>query len=113
LDAADGDLVRKVAAVATPFAAGLTGVNGRIDWHYYTAAGIHGYTATPIARRRNSEWKLTANVVLHDAFKMAQRPLVFVAKHSKGEWRFPILTYDLRDHKLNARLGPPQKEQKA
>lgn len=93
----------------------LSGVVGRIDWHYYTAAGLHGYVVTPPPKRgvrRAPEWRLVASVVLHDAFKMAQRPLTFVAKHEKGEWRFPILSYDLRDHKIVAVLGPPERQPK-
>lgn len=88
----------------------LSGVVGRIDWHYYTAAGIHGYTVTPPPRRAKvQEWKLVAVVPLHDAFKMSQRPLVFVAQHAKGEWRFPVIEYNLRDHRIVARLSPPER----
>lgn len=84
----------------------LTGVVGRIAWHYYTAAALNGYSVAPTKR---GEWSLTATVVLSDAFKLSQRPLTFVAKHAKGEWRFPVLSFDLRDHNLTARLGPPAK----
>jgi hypothetical protein len=47
--------------------------------------------------------------VLADAFKMAQRPLVFVAKHRKGEWRWPIqlMTLHPDGHRWTATLGPP------
>jgi hypothetical protein len=89
----------------------LSGIVGRIDWHYYTAAGIHGYTVTPPPKGKQ-EWSLVASVVLSDKFKMSQRPLTFVAQHVKGEWRFPILSHDLRDHRLTARLGPPEKQEK-
>jgi hypothetical protein len=85
----------------------LSGVIGAIKWGHYTAAGIHGYTVTP----RNpamTEWSLTATVVLADAFKMAQTPLVFTAKHAKGEWRWPIKTLARSETSLTATLGPPQ-----
>jgi hypothetical protein len=85
----------------------LSGIVGRIDWHYYTAAGIHGYKVAPPPKGK-TEWTLAATVPLHDAFKMSQRPLTFIAKHAKGEWRFPVISFDLRDHKLTARLGPPE-----
>lgn len=81
------------------------GVVGELAWHYYTAAAINGYA---IARNHKGEWSLTATVVLADAFKMAQRPLTFVAKHAKGEWRFPVLGLELHDSRLTARLGPPE-----
>ena len=86
----------------------LTGVVGHIKWHYYTAAAINGYTVT--RNRAGTVWSLTATVVLADAFKMAQTPLTFVAKHAKGAWTFPIVSHVLdRDtHRLTAQLGPPQ-----
>lgn len=85
----------------------LTGVVGHIKWHYYTAAAINGYAVT--RSKDGRQWSLTATVVLHDAFKMAQSPLTFVAKHAKGEWRWPIESVQLVEHhQLTAKLGPPQ-----
>lgn len=86
----------------------LRGVVGLIKWSYYTAAQIEGYTVT--RTKAGTVWTLTATVVLSDAFKMAQRPLTFVAKHAKGAWTFPIVSFALnRDtHQLTATLGPPQ-----
>jgi hypothetical protein len=88
----------------------LTGVVGHIKWHYYIAAAINGYTVT--RSKDGRQWALTATVVLSDAFKMAQTPLTFVAKHAKGEWRFPIVAFEVqRDtQQLTARLGPPQEK---
>lgn len=85
----------------------LSGVVGHIKWHYYTAAAINGYTVTRSKDRR--EWSLTATVVLSDAFKMAQTPLTFTAKHKKGEWRWPIRSFQLHKdtQQLTAKLGPP------
>jgi len=83
----------------------LKGVVGHIKWHYYVAAQIEGYTVTRSKDRR--EWALSATVVLSDAFKMAQRPLTFVAKHAKGEWRWPITSMQVDAHRLTAKLGPP------
>ena len=86
----------------------LSGVVGHIKWHYYTAAQIEGYA---VSRSQDGRiWSLVATVVLSDAFKMSQRPLTFVAKHAKGEWRFAIesLTLNRDTHQLTARLGPPE-----
>lgn len=86
----------------------LSGVVGHIKWQYYTAAAINGYV---VSRSKDGrQWSLVATVVLSDAYKMAQRPLTFVAKHQKGEWRFPIESFALHadTHRLTARLGPPQ-----
>jgi hypothetical protein len=86
----------------------LTGVVGHIKWSYYTAAQIEGYTVT--RNKAGTVWTLTAIVVLGDAFKMAQTPLTFVAKHAKGAWTFPIVSHHLNadTHQLTATLGPPQ-----
>ncbi|MEP7304216.1 MAG: hypothetical protein ABJA98_01735 [Acidobacteriota bacterium] len=94
----------------------ITGVVASVRWHYYTAAGIHGYTIAP-CNKAGTAWDLVATVLLSDAFKMAQTPLVFVAMHTKKgldgqcvvktEWRWPILSCRLEAHQLTARLGPP------
>jgi hypothetical protein len=86
----------------------LSGVIGAIKWGHYTAAAIHGYTVSPTDKTMTA-WTLTATVVLADAFKMAQTnpPLVFVAKHAKGEWCWPIKTLARSETSLTATLGPP------
>lgn len=84
----------------------ITGVVGQIKWHYYVAAAIHGYHVT---RSDVGQWSLTATVVLSDAYKMAQQPLIFVAPTAQGEWRWPILERPhIADGALTARLGPPE-----
>lgn len=85
----------------------LSGVVGSIKWGHYTAAAINGYSVTPTNKAR-TQWRLVATVVLADAFKMAQTPLVFTAKHAKGEWRFPITALARTDYRVTATLGPPQ-----
>jgi hypothetical protein len=87
----------------------LSGVVGSIKWGHYTAAAINGYSVTPTNKAR-TQWRLVATVVLADAFKMAQTnpPLVFVAKHAKGEWCWPITTLTRTEASLTATLGPPQ-----
>lgn len=85
----------------------IRGVVGHIRWAYYTAAAIEGYTVT---RSKTGQWSLQATVALADAFKIAQRPLFFVAKHKYGEWQWPIssLDYDSRlGPNLRATLGNP------
>jgi len=84
----------------------IRGIVGRIDWGYFAAAAINGYTAHQLA---DGQWSLHATVVTFDAFKIRQRPLVFVAPHQDGEWRWPIRTVDLGDgpgpRELQATLG--------
>lgn len=87
----------------------ITGVVGQIKWSYYTAAAINGYTVR--RRSKDGQWSLTATMVLADAFKLRQRPLMFVAPHEKGEWRWPIETLEVGEqlgpHQVRATLGPP------
>jgi hypothetical protein len=84
----------------------IQGVVAAIKWQYYTAAAINGYS---VARTKQGQWSASGIVVLADAFKMAQRPLVFVAKHKKGEWRWPIQSMAIGPdgHRWTATLGPP------
>lgn len=83
----------------------LTGIIGRIEWGYYVAAAIEGYTVTG---EKDNTWRLTATVVLSDPFKLAQRPLRFVAPHAKGVWTWPVQTLHVEQHgRVTARLGPP------
>jgi len=85
----------------------IRGVVGRIDWGYFAAGAINGYT---VARCEDGSWMLTGTLVNFDAFKIRQRPLVFIAPHQHGEWRWPVKTVDLSEghgpRELRATLGP-------
>jgi len=91
------------------------GMVGHIRWHYYVAAEVHGYTVVPSGDR----WSLSAQLVASDAFKMSQRPLIFVALlvkprdlgggiyGTKTEWRWEIDTVSLAEGgRMTATLGP-------
>jgi hypothetical protein len=80
----------------------ITGVVGQIKWSYYTAAAINGYRIT---RCPGGNWTLRGRVVAAVAFKLSQRPLMFVAPHTQGEWRWPIVECELQDGVVTARLG--------
>jgi len=84
----------------------IEGVVAAVKWQYYTAAAINGYRVT---WSKTSGWSASGIVVLADAFKMAQRPLVLHAKHTKGEWRWPIRSMTLHPdgHRWTALLDPP------
>jgi hypothetical protein len=83
---------------------GISGVNGEIRWSYFTAARIQGYTLA----RKQQQWRLVANVVERDAFKLAQRPLIFTAPTQRATWRWPIVHYTLTAAgRLEAELGAP------
>jgi hypothetical protein len=71
----------------------IRGVVGRMDWGYFAAAAINGYSL----RRdpKDGSWSLRGTVVSLDSFKIRQRPLTFVAPHKDGEWRWPVQQIDV------------------
>lgn len=82
----------------------LRGVVGRVEWGYYVAAGIEGYT---VSCGDDKQWRLRATVITSDPFKMTRRPLRFVAPHAKGTWTWPIESLRLEGGVLTAALGTP------
>lgn len=82
----------------------ITGVVGQVKWSYYTAAAINGYVVT---RSTDNRWSLRGTIVLADAFKLSQRPLVFVAPTQKGDMRWPIVDIQIAKGEVTAQLGPP------
>jgi hypothetical protein len=69
-------------------AALVRGVNAEIRWSYYVAARVEGYEVAYLDAR--ARWSLSATVVEADAYKLAQRPLMFVAPTQHGAYRWPI-----------------------
>ncbi len=84
----------------------IKGVSGQIKWYYHDAAEVTNYTVTR-SKPPESRWSLRATVTRADEFKLAQRPLVFVAPHAHGEWRWPIETLECGGTSVTASLGPP------
>jgi len=65
----------------------LTGQVGRIDWGYYPAAALEGYTVTMTKVTRPI---LRARVVAVDVYNLRQRPLLFLAPHAQGTWEWTV-----------------------
>lgn len=86
----------------------IRGVVAQIRWAYYDAATVDGYTVVRhlAGPGRPPSWSVSARIVTSDKFKMAQRPLIFVAPHAKGRWVWPIKDYLILDGTLTADLGP-------
>jgi hypothetical protein len=76
-----------------------------LKWAYYNAAAVEGYTITRDARK---VWTATGALVpgAVDAFKLAQRPLFFVAPFKGGAWRWEVEALTLEGGHFTARLGP-------
>ena len=86
----------------------IRGQTAQIRWAYYVAAGVEGWTVTqhpPKAGRRPS-WSVVARMVGRDAFKMAQRPLLFVTEVKQTRWVFPIEDFRIEGDRLIGTLGP-------
>jgi hypothetical protein len=83
----------------------IRGVVGQLKWAYYHAAAIHGYTVR--REKTTGAWSMTGTVVASDAFKLRQRPLVFVAPTQKGDWRWEVLEHEIVQGTIRARLAPP------
>jgi hypothetical protein len=80
----------------------ITGVVGQLKWAYYMAGAINGYT---VARVNATTWTLAGTLVTADPFKMSQRPLVFVAPHQGGEWRWVVQELVVHGAQVSATLG--------
>jgi hypothetical protein len=82
----------------------VRGVTASVRWGYAEAATLLHYTVT----RQEGRWSARGTLARLDPFQMAQSPLVFVAPHAKGEWRWPILGCDYAGETFTATLGPPE-----
>lgn len=82
----------------------VTGVEGSLRYGYHTAGTLGAWTVT----RADSVWTLSASLVKTDAFRVSQRPLVFVAPHAHGAWRWPIQSLQITGASLTAVLSPPE-----
>ena len=84
-------------------------IRGRVaavKWAYFTAAAVEGYTVTHAPA---VGWSVAGTLVpgAVDAYKLAQRPLFFVAPFKRGAWRWEIQTLTRRDGgRFVAQLGP-------
>lgn len=88
-------------------------IRGRVavvKWSYFNAGAVEGYTVT---HDKREGWTVTASFVpgAVDPFKMAQRPLFFVAPFKRGSWRWEIRTLTMLDAgRFIATLGPMSEE---
>jgi hypothetical protein len=82
----------------------IRGVVGRIDWGYFPAAALNGYTVT----WRRDTYTLVGNLVSRNSYNLAQRPLHFIAPHKGGEWRWELRDFRIADERpvVTGTLGP-------
>lgn len=84
----------------------VTGVQASLKWGYYEAATLSTWTVTKIAD--GPGWSLSATVRTKKESWVSQHPLVFVAPHAGGAWRFPVTALQITDASLTATLGPKE-----
>jgi hypothetical protein len=80
----------------------VRGLTGQVTWGYHLAGSVSQWTV----EKSDGGWSLSATVVNPDAFRLSQRPLVFVAPHKDGSWRWPIVSLQIEGAALTAQLGP-------
>lgn len=83
----------------------VTAAQAEVRWGYQIAATCRACTVT----RTDGAWAVVGTVVQADAFRIAQRPLVFVVTHRQGRWAWPIVSLQVAGASLTAALGPPEK----
>jgi len=86
----------------------VRGKSGQIKWSYYTAAIVSPYSVRFNRTTRNGS--LRAVLVNSDKFKMAQKPLEFVAPFKKRTIRYAIASYELEPPAMIHAVLVPVKE---
>ncbi len=84
----------------------LEGMSASIRWGYHLAGELGPFTVT---RDADGAWSVSGTVLKSDAYRVSQCPLVFVAPHQDGSWRWPITSLQIVDGTLTASLSPPEK----
>jgi hypothetical protein len=86
----------------------VRGAVAYVEWGYHRAATVADWTLTRM--EAGSGWTLAGTVRETDALRLAQRPLVFVAPHARGRWRWPIVdALEIRGASCTATLGPKER----
>jgi hypothetical protein len=81
----------------------VTGATGTLRWGYHVAGTLRAWTVT---KTDEAGLVLTAQIQELNAFRIKQRPLMFVVAHTQGVWRWPVTAVQMADTTLTASLGP-------
>jgi hypothetical protein len=77
---------------------------GEVRWAYHRAALLRDVSIV-IPHGGAGDRTVQATIVEMDAYKMRQRPLLFVVPFGKGGWQ--IVEVTIEHGQLRATLGPP------
>ncbi len=81
----------------------LSGQRGELRYSYLRAASVSGWS---VVTTESGHYALTATVTEVDTFRVSQQPIVFVAPHAHGAWRWRVDTLQIEGAVLTASLGP-------
>jgi hypothetical protein len=79
----------------------ISGAEGAIRWGYYTASTVKHWSIETVEGVQTLRGTLEAV----DAFRIAQRPLLFVVTRAAHVWSWPIETITIDGAQGIARLG--------
>jgi len=74
-----------------------------ISWAWHTAAVCRAWR---VYKSSKGQWSLVATASRSDAYKLAQRPLLFNAPRAGGFWCWPVRAVTVIGTQLTAALGP-------
>ncbi len=77
----------------------MKGSAAELRWAYHRAAELSSWALS-------SDGTLTAQIKTHDAFKVSQRPLMFVVQVKSGSWKWDVTTLQISGTTLTASVIP-------
>lgn len=84
----------------------VSGLRGRVQWHYHIAADVGGFT---VDRDEDGRLWLRAAVGPFNEYRLSQTPLTFLVTVTGGEWHFPVRrVVSFADHRFVAELAAPR-----
>jgi hypothetical protein len=85
----------------------MRGAAAELKALYQPAAQLRAWTLHTIGDSATTQ--LSAELVSHNARRLAQRPLTFVIQRPRGKsWRWPVLDLRIAGSSLTATLGPQE-----
>jgi hypothetical protein len=85
----------------------VSGVAAEVRWGYHLAATLGDWRIT--RAEGSGVLTLSARILSHQTAWLSQQPLVFEARHTKGVWRWSLMSLQHADGWLTATVHP-QKE---
>lgn len=81
------------------------GEAAELRWGYHSAATLKDWTLTP---QDASRFTVTAQVVSSDAYRVSQRPIVFMVHRQASDWKWAVESLQITGSSFSATLGPSE-----